>query len=195
MKPLLTLCLMFFLACSGGLDGGTGPVGPKGDPGVPGAIGPAGPTGAAGIPGPSSGPRLVTVDRDGKQVGTEIFPYYVDSSGLIWSLDGEADQSAPSSSVLMEFFESTDCTGVGSPSTTPPRYPFRIAGDTAGYRVRPDTSRVARTITARSALFPDGTCSSFGSAGAPFKIIDLPPLQPITPPVLDFRGPFRLELR
>lgn len=195
MKSLLPLCLVFLLACADGLNGGTGPAGPKGDPGVPGAAGPAGPQGPAGPAGASAGPHLVTVARDGKQVGPEAYAVIIDASGLIWSVDGETDPATISASVLIEFFESTDCTGVGSPSATPPRYPFRVAGDMAGYRVRPDNARVARTITAHSARLSDGTCSSFGTAGSSFRVIDLPPLQQISPPTINFRGPFHPELR
>lgn len=198
MKSLLPLCLVFLLACADGLNGGTGPVGPKGDPGPAGAAGPAGPQGPAGPvgpPGASAGPHLVTVDRDGRQVGAELSAIVVDGSGLLWYPNGETNPVTCSGQTAMEFFESLDCTGVARAQTLPPRYPFRVAGDTSGYRVRRDDDRIAYTITAKSVLFPSGTCSSLGVAGAAYQVIDLPPLQAISPPAVSFRGPFHLELR
>jgi len=202
MKTLLVLCLVFFVGCTGGLDGGAGPAGPKGDtgpagpPGSPGAQGPVGPAGPAGPPGVGAGPRFVIVDRDGKQVGTEFGAYIADSTGLVWQVNGETDPVSgysPYGGFL--YFESADCTGAGRPQVTPPRIPFRVPGDMSGYRVRPDNDRVAYTITAKSWLYAANPCQTLGATGMQAQVIDLPPLQAITPPTLNFRGPFHQELR
>lgn len=198
MKSLLLLCLVFLLACADGLNGTTGPAGPKGDPGPPGTAGPTGhpgPVGPAGAPGASAGPRLVTVDRDGKEVSSTFYPYYVDAAGLVWWVDGETNIAAPQSGERALYFESTDCTGSGRPITLAPRNPFRVPGDTMGYRVRPDNDRLAQTITAKSWLYMANPCQPLGATGQQVQVIDLPPLRPITPPALNFRGPFRVELR
>lgn len=194
MKSSLPLCLVFLLACADGLNGGTGPAGPKGDPGPPGVTGPQGP---AGAPGASAGPHLVTVDRDGKQVSSTFYPYYVDSIGLVWALNGELSDplSGYGAYAGYVYFESADCTGAARPPIISPRSPFRIPGDTTGYRVRPDNDRIAQTITAKSWLYMANPCQSLGAAGQQVQVIDLPPLQSITPPVLNFRGPFHVELR
>lgn len=193
--------LLVLGACSapGGVDGAAGERGPAGAPGPQGPRGPTGvpgPAGPPGAPGPGAGAgeRLVFVDRDGQVVSDgHVYPVHVDAAGRVWPVSTETGQ--PAFGQGLRYFETPDCTGTVYAAPAMPRQPFALAGDDGGARIRPDDEpTVDRDV--RSIQMPqtggDVTCSAYVVRMA---TITLPPLQPVAPPVLPFRGPLHIERR
>lgn len=209
MKLIITLCLVWVAGCSGGLVGDSGARGPKGDPGAAGssgpqgaqgeagAVGPTGATGPAGAPGAGSGPRLVYVDADGREVLTDLVPYTVATDGTVWVINterGQPDVTSYQDISVWTGYKSVDCTGpllLGYPIQ--PRLPYAL-GDGAGWRVRGD--RDFGEIVTFGSRQAGSACEVFNPPRvSAFPAFVVRPSTGVTPPILDVRGPLHVELR
>ncbi len=137
------------------------------------------------------------IDRDGRVVSDgPLYPVHIDEAGRVWSLNMETGQPAPVDGGHW-YFETTDCTGPAYVLPHMPRQPFMLPGDEGGVRIRPDDeSAVERDVRSVQARQTGGgvSCSPYVAATR-MATITLPSLQPVTPPVLPFRGPLHIERR
>ncbi len=157
-------------------EGNTGGVGP---------MGPAGPAGPAG--------GLRWRDASGAQIdgavlhGMELV--FVDDAGLLWKLDAETGLADVAAGELAVKWTNADCSGAPFVAAPPPRFTFRIAGDT-GVRVRADNV-VAYDVTIASAQTESG-CAPLAQPVAE-RLISLPAALGTGVPELTFVGPLHPE--
>ena len=160
---------------------------------IAGCAAPAGPVDSS-TPPPNAGTasasgRLVWKDATGAFVAYDSL-LYQDDRGYLWSLNPETarlyDFGAGSTN-----FASADCSGEAYAGAAQPRFPFRLAGESA-WRVRPDALASIEVVLG-SALTVTGTCQTLTNS-TPTRVVPIARLiAGIAEPTFSFAPPLHME--
>jgi hypothetical protein len=137
--------------------------------------------------GETPAPRTVWKDATGATASIDG-TVYVDSAGLRWFLDVETGRGQ-NATLYVRFllWSGAGCTGTAYVYPVPPRFPFKVDGDTA-WHVRPDTLQSASVAIASEGQ-AGGPCTNATSTPRVVPLAETVPAVPVNEPTWAFSPP------